>query len=168
MEARLKAIEDHLSLISAQINQRQDDSRFYYNDNVVVYDSTDTIPSEPPIDDILAYDNVAGMTYVAAGGAWVPISGLTGTIVTKTSAYTTVASDGLVLANAAGGAFTVTLTGTSPGKSVIVKRTNSGANNVTVAAGSGSIDGGSYTLAAQYEFVHVIWDGTNWHKVSWG
>lgn len=75
----------------------------------------------------------------------------------------------LVLANATGGAFTVTLPSAlaQAGKTVVVKRMNSGANNVTVAAaGSETIDGAAtFALTTQYEVVRLVSDGSVWVKV---
>lgn len=169
-EARLKAIESYLSLLSAQLNYRQDDSRFYFNDTVVVYDSTDTIPSEPPIDDILAYDNVAGLVYVADGGVWVPISGYLPNVVTKTGAYSIVASDGLILCNAAAGGFTVTLPTAvgRMGKIFIVMKVDSSGNTVTVDGdGSETINGSAtQSLSVQWNKWMLQSDGSNWVHIG--
>lgn len=166
VEARLKALEDHAAQVSAQLNQRNDDSRFYYNDAVTVYDSTDTRPSEPPIDDILAYDNVEGMAYVADGGAWVPIGGFTPNVVTKTSAYTITATDGLILCNASGGGFTVTLPTAvgRAGKLYIIMQIDNSGNTVTIDGdGSETINGSAtQTLNTQYSKWALMSDGANW------
>jgi hypothetical protein len=165
-DARLKAIEEHLAVLSAQLNMRNDDSRFYYNDNVVVYDSTDTIPSEPPIDDILAYDSVDGLTYVADNGAWVPISGLTPNVSSKTSAYTVTATDGLVKCDATSAAFTVTLPTAVgiTGKIYIIKKVDASANAITIDGdGSETIDGSAtVSLSAQWNKYVLMSDGSNW------
>jgi hypothetical protein len=83
----------------------------------------------------------------------------------KTSAYTIVPGDSLVLADATGGAFNVTLPSAAgvTGQAFTVKRT-SAANNVTVATTGGqTIDGAAtYVLAAIQQTVTVISDGTNW------
>lgn len=89
------------------------------------------------------------------------------TISTKTTTYTLTANDSVILADATGGAFTLTLP-TAVGISGTVydiKRINSGANNVTIdGAGSETIDGGTTAvLAFQYESISIISNGTNWH-----
>ena len=170
VEARLKALEDHAAQVSAQVNQRNDDSRFYYNDNVVVYDSTDTIPSEPPIDDILAYDNVAGMVYVADDGAWVPISGYLPNVVTKTSAYTIVASDGLILCDATSAGFTVTLPTAvgRAGKIYIIMKIDNSVNTITIDGdGSETINGSAtQSLTVQWNKWMLQSDGANWVNIG--
>lgn len=170
VEARLKALEDHASQVSAQINQRNDDSRFYYNDAVTVYDSTDTRPSEPPIDDLLAYDNTEGISYVADDGAWIPVSGLTPNVATKTSAYTVTATDGLVKCDATSAAFTVTLPTAvgMAGKIYIIKKIDASANAVTIDGdGSETIDGSAtVSLSAQWNKYVLMSDGSNWMVIN--
>lgn len=76
------------------------------------------------------------------------------------------ASDDLILADATGGAITVTL---GPADRlqflrVTVKRLNAGANAVTV---SGTIDGGaSFSLASQYKAVTLQSSGVQWYILS--
>lgn len=94
------------------------------------------------------------------------------TVVSVTAAYTPSEEDFLILANATGGAFSVTLP-TAVGKQeqwFVVKRTNGGGNNVTIAAsGAETIDGAaSVVLAAQYNFRWVISDNANWHVIATG
>lgn len=83
-----------------------------------------------------------------------------------TAAYNLLAEDWLVLADATGGAFTVTL---PPAASVrnrayVVKRLNSGGNAVTLDGnGSETIDGATtLPLTAQYQVATVYSDGTEW------
>ncbi len=90
-------------------------------------------------------------------------------VTSKTANYTITTSDDLVLASAAGGAFTVTLP-TAVGKTgriFKIKRTNSGSNNVTVGTTSSqTIDGSTtYTISTQYQSIDVISDGSNWHII---
>lgn len=90
-------------------------------------------------------------------------------IVSKTAAYTATATDDVILGDASGGAFTVTLPTAVgiPGKRYTIKRTSS-SNNVTVDGdGSETIDGATTkALATQYAAIVVVSDGTGWHIVS--
>lgn len=90
---------------------------------------------------------------------------------TVTAATTALVTDGLILADATGGAFTVTLPDPSgvPDMVVTVKRLNGGANAVTIG---GTVDGAANpTLAAQYDaltvWAHVPTGGTGaWYVVA--
>lgn len=73
LESRIKAIEDHLSVVGADATTKGSDSRYFYNDMIVVYDATDTIPADPPVNNILAYDTVGSQAYIAVDGSWVAI-----------------------------------------------------------------------------------------------
>ena len=83
-----------------------------------------------------------------------------------TTTYTVEPFVRVVLANATGGAFTVTLPnayGKMGQQPIYVKRTNSGANAVTIASAGGTIDGASsQSLATQYATLPFVSDGTNW------
>jgi hypothetical protein len=92
--------------------------------------------------------------------------------IVKTSTYTVTPTDDVILADATSGAFTITLptaAGTAPtyfapSRSIVIKRVNSGANAVTIVApASQTIDGGaSYILTAQYKYVTLTPNGSNW------
>ena len=88
----------------------------------------------------------------------------TRTVTTDTTASL---SDGLILVDATGGAVTVTLPAlpNAGGTVFHVKRLNAGANAVTVQA-TENIDGGSITLAAQYDGVEIIGDAVTYHVVG--
>lgn len=91
------------------------------------------------------------------------------TVVTETAAYAVAATDEIILANASGAAFAVTLPAANAqtGRRVTVKKIDSSANAVTVASGGGTIDGAaSVALGSQNEAVEVISDGTNWWVIS--
>lgn len=109
------------------------------------------------------------LAYVTAGGV-VKAPGFASAVVTKTSAYTITSSDGVILANATSGAFTVTLPDPSSvqiGRHFTVKNIGT-SNAVTVSRnGSETIDGANtYSLASQHSTVTVVTDGTNWHIIS--
>lgn len=86
-----------------------------------------------------------------------------------TSNYTMAINDSLILADATGGAFTVTLKPAAECKCklVVIKKTDASANSVTVDGdGSETIDGATTdSLASQYDVVRLMSDGTQWLKV---
>jgi hypothetical protein len=78
-------------------------------------------------------------------------------------------ADAVIVADATSAPVTVTLpTAAGHRRQYTVKRLNSGANAVTVAAAGGeTIDGaGTYPLSTQYQAVTVASDGTAWHVVG--
>lgn len=82
------------------------------------------------------------------------------------SSYVITSTDAVVLADATGGAVTVTLptAASITGKVYTVKRINSGSNNVTLATTGGqTIDGATtQVMTIQYTSLDVISDGSNW------
>ncbi len=90
-------------------------------------------------------------------------------ILTKTAAYTIEEDDDVILGNATGGAFAVTLPKASlfEGRRFTAKKIDASANAVTLDGdGSETIDGAAnVALAAQWDKVTVLSDGTNWQKV---
>ena len=65
------------------------------------------------------------------------------TVISKTAAYTALSTDSVVLVDASGGAVTITLppSGGVPGKTFVVKKTDTSTNAVTIAtAGGETID----------------------------
>lgn len=86
-----------------------------------------------------------------------------GDVQTKTAAYTAVATDRLVLCDASGGAFTVTLPAANASGALSVKKTDSTANAVTVArAGADTLDGGTtFDLTAQNHAAMLMSDGSS-------
>ena len=87
-------------------------------------------------------------------------------VTTETSAYTASEND-IVLADASGGAFTVTLPSPSADLRVSVKKVETTSNAVTIATpGSKTIDGdSSRTVTAQYVSREIISDGTNYYII---
>lgn len=84
-----------------------------------------------------------------------------------TAAYRVLTSDQVILADASGGAFAVTLPAASAmlGMAPLtIKKVDSSANAVTV---TGTVDGAvNPTLATQYKAMTVVSDGTNWWKIG--
>lgn len=91
-----------------------------------------------------------------------------GLVRTVTAAYTVQPNDFEIQASASGGAFTVTLSaGALFAQIVVVKKTDSTGNAVTVSPGAGTIDGAaSVTLTGQYQALLVQWDGSNWQVLA--
>lgn len=85
---------------------------------------------------------------------------------TLTGTGNILADDSVVLCNATSAAFTTTLPTASgiAGRRYTIKRTNGGANNVTVATTSSqTIDGATTNvLGMQYAVLTVVSDGANW------
>ncbi len=83
-----------------------------------------------------------------------------------TSHYTASATDFTILADASGGAITITLPEADQVQWLLlnIKRINSGANAVTI---DGEIDGAATTiLASQYKSVTIQSDGNTWMKLG--
>lgn len=91
-------------------------------------------------------------------------------VVSVTADYTALDQDLVVLADATGGDITVTLpTATGrEGRRIIVKKTDSSANTVTIDGnGSETIDGATtVALASQNELREIVSDLSNWYVVS--
>jgi hypothetical protein len=84
-------------------------------------------------------------------------------VTAQSAAYTASVGD-FVLADASGGAFTVTLPAPSTDAIVGCKKVDSSSNAVTVSQnGSETIDGATtQSLGTQYDVLEVISDGTDW------
>ena len=106
-------------------------------------------------------DGVTGILPVANGG-----TGNSGPNATKTANYTLTSTDNLILADATGGAITMTLptaVGVT-GRIYQIKRINSGANAVTIATTAAqTIDGDTtQVLVVQNVNLSLISDSANW------
>lgn len=88
----------------------------------------------------------------------------------KTSGYTAVETDFFIPVNASGGAVTIALpaAASNNGKVLVIKKTDSSGNAVTVDGNaSETIDGATtLSLAAQYDTALIICDGSNWHILA--
>jgi hypothetical protein len=87
-------------------------------------------------------------------------------VLSKTGAYTVTANDKVILCSSNGGAFSVTLptAATLANEEVIIKKTDSSANAVTVA---GTIDGSvNFSLATQNKYIRVFSDGTAFYNIG--
>lgn len=121
--------------------------------------------------------NTERMRYLSNGGVQVKNTGtvnvgldvdggLSLNVVSKTTTYTATVNDYVILCNANGGGFTVTLpqASGSTGQMLLVKKTDSSANTVIVDGnGSETIDGNlTHSLSVQYGFLSIICDGSTW------
>jgi len=86
--------------------------------------------------------------------------------VTSQSADYTASDGDVVLADASGGAITITMPSPSANAWVEVKKTDSSANAVTVDGGGNNIDGAaSFDITTQYESYTMVSDGSDWFIV---
>lgn len=97
-----------------------------------------------------------------ASGTQTPVS-----TVSKSADYTALPSDGMILYDTSGGPHTLTLYtagSVNAGFTIIVKKTSSDVNALTIAANGGeTIDGAATTsIITQNEIVTLVSDGTNW------
>ena len=97
-------------------------------------------------------------------------NGIISNIVAKTSAYTVLISDEIIVGDATSSAFTITLptaVGVT-GQTYTIKRINTVGNNVTVGTTSSqTIDGlTTYVLDAQFQYVKVVSNGSNWFVIG--
>lgn len=83
-----------------------------------------------------------------------------------TTTYTVADTVDTILADATGGAFTITLPNAANVERVTVKKTDASANVVTVDGGTATIDGNvTQAISFQYESFTFASDGTNYFLV---
>ena len=98
-------------------------------------------------------------------------------VATKMTTYVVTIADSVILANSAGGSYTVTLptaasawsASNTTGQIFTIKRITTDVNSVTVAApGAELIDGSATVILAgpALTFVTVISDGSNWWQIA--
>ncbi|MRG48936.1 hypothetical protein GFS24_27745 [Chitinophaga sp. SYP-B3965] len=113
-----------------------------------------------------------GLAQGTAANSTFQVNGSMATNITnKTANYTATAADNTILADASGGAFTITLPSPSGlnGRMYTIKKIGTGGidNAVTIAPTAGSIDGGSsYIIYNDWTFVTLQTDGTNWYVIK--
>lgn len=107
-----------------------------------------------------AYANGASYLVSAVGGS----SNLN--VASKTGNYTATDTDDVILCDASGGGFTISLPTAAgrSGKVFYVKKTDTSSNLVTIDPnGAQTLDGlTTRTIAIQYSVVVAVSDGTNW------
>jgi len=113
-------------------------------------------------DNLLVSGNATAATYLNTHGFQIGV-------VTKAVNYTLTSSDFVVLANATTGNLTMTLPVISGavGMRCVVKKIDSSANTVTVAADAGhTIDGASTkVISSQYTSYEFVNDGSTWYLI---
>lgn len=92
-------------------------------------------------------------------------------IATKTTTYTAVANDLILLVDTSGGAWTLTLPAAAgvAGQILIIKKTDAAANALTIDGnGAETIDGAATNaeIDAQYDMLWLLCDGTEWHIIG--
>lgn len=120
---------------------------------------------------LLADFQVGGASFASVTNTGVMIArNFARTTVTRTAAISLGAASASVnLCDATTAAFTITLpaASTQNGLAYTIKKIDSSANAVTVASGGGTIDSAAtYSLAAQYKYVRVVSNGTNWFIIG--
>lgn len=107
--------------------------------------------------------------YLTEAEAAAAYQALSVSVVSKTANYTITTSDSVVLCDASGGAFTITLPAASglTGRRFDVKKTDSSALAVTIDGNASETIDGSTTIAltTQYESVTLLCDGSNWRII---
>ncbi len=113
-------------------------------------------------------DGLAGQVQATDGATildWVP-GPLGSNIVTKVANYLATALDYVILCDASGGVFTITLppTASVPKQVYNIKKIDTSGNVVTLDPdGTETIDGDlTVTLSAPYESLMLVTDGSNW------
>ncbi len=122
------------------------------------------------VDEVVELNNEnASLEIVCDGESWWVITSLSPNLATNlvTSSYTVLAKDHLVLANATSGSLFLDLpsaAGVGEGKAYTLKRTNTGANFVTIRTdGSETMDGLSeLRLNQAFDYLTLVSDGANW------
>lgn len=144
-----------------------------------------SIPYPNPSDDV-NQDGEGGSGGGGGGGAVDSVDGRTGVVtlgdlydaagsadgiiaprqvVSKTTTYIAVAGD-IVLADASGGAWVLTLPAVTAGRWVTVKKIDSSSEAITVTPASGTIDGdATFPISTQWLSRDFVSDGTNWFVV---
>lgn len=113
-----------------------------------------------------------GLASGTTANSTLQLNGSMSSNITKvTSSYTVTSGDNTVLADATGGAITITLPGpgTITGRIYTIKKIGTGGidNALTITPSSGTIDGGSnYIIYNDWTFVCLQTDGTNWYVIK--
>lgn len=101
------------------------------------------------------------LTLASGVPSWVSAAP-TFSVASKTTTYTLTNSDDVILLDASGGGFTLTLHDptTATKKLYTLKKTDSSVNKITI--GGYNLEGSSRKICTQYESVQIYPDGTNW------
>lgn len=129
-------------------------------------------PSSTPEDEGIWYvdttaDDIYGSVGTASSADWVRLVTGNPSLATKTTTYTILSTDGTILADCSGGAFTLTLpaAASNTGKIFHIKKIDASGLALTLDAnGSETIDGSlSKVVTTQYVSITIQSDGSNWH-----
>ncbi len=111
--------------------------------------------------------NISGWARVYGVAKTAPTSVHRTTFTTKTTTYTATSSDGTILCDATGGAFSVTLpaAASNTGVVLVVKKIDASANAVTIDGNSSeTIDGATtQSIGVRYESLTIGCNGTAWY-----
>lgn len=109
---------------------------------------------------------LAANSATATGLEWQTFSAALLAVTSKTANYTATTADNVILCDSTSAAFTITLytAAGNTGRKLIIKKTDSSVNAVTIDGdGSETIDGSTTTtLNTQNETLVIFSDGTNW------
>lgn len=105
------------------------------------------------------------MAVMSSTGVLTYTQGLFSNIQSATTTYNATVSDYTVLCDATSGAFTVNLPSTTSRTILVIKKTDSSGNGITIdPSGSNTIDGAATkTLTTQWESVTIQAFGSNWY-----
>lgn len=97
---------------------------------------------------------------------------LPGNVLAKSANYTVTSADSVILGDATGGVFTVTLppVASSRGQHVVVQQVSAGATNaITIKGNAAELINGANTFVqgvAQFVATHLFCDGTKWYIIG--
>lgn len=116
---------------------------------------------------LIGYDTTLNKVVFNNGSGWnaLDVPGVN-SISTKTTTYTALTTDDVILCDSSGGAFTITLYASSgnSGRRLVFIKTSSDTNAITIDGNaSETINGNTTTtINTQYERLELICDGSNW------
>jgi hypothetical protein len=133
-----------------------------------------TDPSSPVSGDIFFSDGTprALGLWQYNGSIWIQLAASSSVLAqsTKTTTYTLTTTDQIILADASGGAFTLTLPAASgnTGLTFYITKIDSSTNIVTIDGNSSETIDGTTTklLGSQYDSIVITCNGSNWFSVS--
>lgn len=107
------------------------------------------------------------------GTSWVPLKRRRTTNVSVTTTYQQLLTDEIIFGSATGAAFTITLVAASTmtGQEIIIHKTDSTLNAITLArTGADTFEGGatSLKLSTKGEWIKLLSSGSAWITIDWG
>ncbi len=158
------ATENIAMITNSQPNWQSMDGGLFLGD-------TSTAPTGNPSSGCFIYSQAGDLKFRTSTGFTGFLSGgQLSNIVSKTSAYTATSNDYTITCDATSAAFTLTLPAAAShtGRILIIKKTDSSVNAVTVDGDSSeTIDGATtYDLRVRYQSITIQSDGSNWHVIG--